>query len=358
MHLRLSHETVSDIELRDRARVWYSLFRLEILLSEITGRPKCLRGADATVPRISLALGEDQDVRKPPVEMNYPVGGIDPRRVWKTFIGMNQGMANRLSGGITPWERFGPVADSTAESQFTAALELSAISEKVGSELYLSPVDLTWADVQGTVRKLDLELSRWEATVSPDLRLENLGVAKIDPRCILELEMYHCSVKMILYRPFLCEILIEEESQGSIDFNRLCAQRCVYAAIRVISMLPDHSAVEQSLQVLPWWGLLHYICQAGAILLLELCLNLQHMRTETENLIMAMRKALEYLWALSSGSKSAYKAWTMFRLLVAKVTQRYQFDMLLDVPQNAQKPQGWSDEDEQLLHRCLLKMMQ
>ena len=93
-------------------------------------------------------------------------------------------------------------------------------------------------------------------------------------------------------------------------------------------------------------------------MLLELCLNLQHLRIETGKLIMPMRKALEYLRALSSGSKSAYKAWTILRLLDEKVTQQYQFDMLQDTFQLAQKPQGWSDEDEQLLYQCLWKMMQ
>lgn len=290
--------------------------------------------------------------------MNYPVPGVDTREIWRAFLGENQDIAKTFSGVVTPWQRFGPVAHSTAEPQFSAALDLSAISDKIGSELYLSPVDLTWADVQGTVRKLERELTNWEADLSPDLKLSNTSMANIDPRSNLELELYHCSIKMILYRPFLCEILIDEESQGSIAFNRLCAQKCVYAAIQAVNMMPDHAAIENSLQVLPWWGLLHYVCQAGAILLLELCLNVLHMRTETGNVMMAMRKVLQYLWVLSPVSKSAHKAWTMFRLLVEKVTQRYQFDMLTDVPQSAQKPYSWTEEDDELLRQCLSKMMQ
>jgi len=289
--------------------------------------------------------------------MDYPVVGVDPCEIWRAFLGENQDVAKAFSGGITPWQQFGPLAHSTAEPQFFTALNLSAISDKIGSELYLSPVDLTWADVQGTVRKLERELAKWEADLSPDLQLSNSGMAEIDSRSNLELELYHCSVKLILYRPFLCEILIDEESQSSMAYNRLCAQKCVYAAIRVVNIMPDHAAIENCLQVLPWWGLLHYVCQAGAILLLELCMNVLHMQTETGNVVMAMRKVLEYLWALSPLSKSAHKAWTMFRLLVEKVTQRYQFDMLTDVPQNAQKPYNWTDEDDELLRRCLLKMM-
>ena len=356
LHLKVTNDMVENIELRNRARVWYSLSRLEILLSEITGRPKCLRGADASVSRSSSALADDS--HQPPPKLDHPVQDLDPHEIWKSFLGENQDIASTFSGGITPWQNFGPVAHSTAEPQFVSALELSAISDKIGSELYLSPVDLTWADVQGTVRKLERELTKWESDLSPDLRLSNAGTTNIDPRSNLELEMYHCSIRLILYRPFLCEILIDEESQDSIDFNRLCAQKCVHAAMQIVNMMPDNPAVETYLQVLPWWGLLHYVCQAGAIMLLELCLNVQHMQTETGNVMMAMRKVLEYLWALSCVSKSAYKAWTMFRMLSEKVTQRYHFNMLTDVPQHAQKPFSWTEDDDELLHRCLLKMMQ
>jgi len=83
------------------------------------------------------------------------------------------------------------------------------------------------------------------------------------------------------------------------------------------------------------------ICWASAILLLKLCLNLQHVETD-EKLIMAMRRAVFYFSALSSGSKRACNTWMIFCLLVEKVSQRYQFDMLLDVPQNASWSMHWA----------------
>lgn len=161
--------------------------------------------------------------------------------------------------------------------------------------------------------------------------------------------MYYCSVKMILFRPFCCDIQIEGESRESADFNQIGAQRCVNAAIYMLDLMPDNPIAEKVLQVLPWWTILHYICQATAILLLELCLSMLHMQDDPFKLWLALRKGLRYLWALSPGSKSAYRAWRIFRLLVGKAVQMYSHDVFKDVPTDAPTPPGWDDIDEENL---------
>ncbi len=91
----------------------------------------------------------------------------------------------------------------------------------------------------------------------------------------------------------------------------------------MVNILPDTLVEHQILQVLPWWALLHYICQAAGVLILELCLNMLHMPTHSRLAMLGLRKALKYVLALSENSKSALKAWNLLHPLFEKALQQY-----------------------------------
>ncbi|ETN46047.1 uncharacterized protein HMPREF1541_00230 [Cyphellophora europaea CBS 101466] len=358
LHLKVTEGVMSDSELTRRSRLWWSLYRIEVLLSETTGRPKCLHIEDMTVPFRSLFSNAGEGLPDVPGNIiDAPISDNDSAEVWKAFIGDGTEVARRLKGGAIPWSKLVPLGLNMSETHFAASLELSGISDKIGSKIYLSPGDLTWFDVQSTVKKMERELEQWQEHLHQDLQMESLGQTQIDPRSSLELEMYFCSIRMILYRPFMCEIRIDQESAGSAEFNRLSARAGVTAAIRMLDVMPDDPIAADVAQVLPWWVLLQYVCRAAAMLLLEMCLNIQHMQNETKEVMAATRKALNYLWILAPESKSAYRAWNIFRPLVDKVAQRYRQNVLGNLPLDAQKPQGWSRDDNQKMHQCIAKIL-
>lgn len=356
LHLKVSSGVFSNEEFKKRASIWWSLFRLEVLLSEITGRPKCVNEQVITVPRTSVLSEEDRVDDETPSVIDPPDSAFNSAELWQSFMGDNSLIGETLKGGVIPWSKLVPMGFNMSENHFPAALELSGISNKIGSILYLSPADLTWADVQTTVRDLEADLACWQELLSSDLKIDRIGESDVDPRSNLDIEMNLCSLRMILYRPFLCEIHIEDESARSIDFNQRSARAGVIAAIRMTQILPDDPVAAQVLMILPWWTLLHYISQATAILCLELCLNVQHMQEETRDVMMALRKALNYLWALSPTSKSAYRAWNTYRPLVEKVAQKYRRSILTEMPSEAARPAGWSEEDERNLRATVAQL--
>ena len=157
--------------------------------------------------------------------------------------------------------------------------------------------------------------------------------------------MYYESIRMILFRPFLRGIEIMDESPQSLGFDKLGSKACVEAALHMLSVMPENPVATEVFQILPWWSLLHYVCQAAAILLLELCLSMQHMQGELEVVLSATRKALDYLWILSTYSKSAYKAWNILRPLIGRALGPYQNNALSHVPVEAPEPRNWNDYD-------------
>lgn len=250
-----------------------------------------------------------------------------------------------FSGGKVIWSNFAPITFPINDVYFALALELSRVSDKIGSTLYLSPADLTWADVQSTLLRLEADITAWQqdfAQKAPS------GTATVNPRSALELQLNFFSLQMILYRPFLCEIQIDEESRKSYTLNLRCTRACVRAAVTLMDHLPDAPVPHQVMLIVPWWRLLHYLVEVVAVIVLEMCLNLQHMhQSETEGLMTSLKKALYYLWAFAAESRSACRAWCLLRVMAEKAAAKCgQEDVLADVVGSESRPLPWDEQDE------------
>ena len=311
-----------DLENERRRKVWNSLYRLEVLLSALTGRPKCVSFSDVTVPT---------DVFQPtrskpgsvPAESERRSSWLDHHNLWLDFLGADRLVATTFVGGIVEWSAFTSIGMGPSQAHFFASLQLSHINDEVGRRLYSAGLEQSWYDVQNTIRDLEARRLDWIEKLPPELRHDYQGWADFDSRSRLELATSFHSLGMMLYRPCLCQIIIEAESPQSMKFNLDCGRYCVEAALKMISFMPDTPVSNEVLQVLPWWALLHYTTQAASVLLLELCLNMQHMPGNEEDVMTGLRKALSYLLSLSSTSKSALKAWNTLHPLLEKALQQY-----------------------------------
>jgi hypothetical protein len=82
MHLRVTDPDIDEMERDRRARTWYSLYSLEILIAEVTGRPTLLSIADVTIP-----IGPFHALKP---AMTTPSSGSDlpaaSRKIWLNFF--------------------------------------------------------------------------------------------------------------------------------------------------------------------------------------------------------------------------------------------------------------------------------
>jgi hypothetical protein len=58
LHVRSEAQDLSDVEKEHRVRLWWSLYSLECILNELTGRPSCISDRDISTP-LPLNLDED-----------------------------------------------------------------------------------------------------------------------------------------------------------------------------------------------------------------------------------------------------------------------------------------------------------
>ena len=323
----------------------YSLYQLEVLLSEMFGRPMCIHTNDFTVD----IPPSDQWEQTPGHGASADSISGRSASVWRSFLGIHRGVALNLTGGVIDWDRFVPVLSNFSPQHFTTRLALSEISEEIGAKMYTRRTETTWFAYQHETRALNEKLLSWRASLPSELQIDFADHALHDPRSRLELAMYHDCVTMLLWRPYLCELVIDGESMSSASFNKEGARTCVQAALHMIDTMPDAPVRAEIFQILPWWSLLHYICQASAVLLLELSLDMQHMQEGTTTVMLALKKAISCLAILAQHAKSAYKGWKLVRCLADKVLQRYTTDIFSDVPMVALRPWNWDDGNEAIL---------
>jgi len=115
----------------------------------------------------------------------------------------------------------------------------------------------------------------------------------------------------------------------------------------MLALLPDDPTDQECYHLLPWWGAVHYLCQAAAVMVLELCLQVPHFRrTDVGMITRSLWKAVSYLRCLADGSLSAYKAWRIFQHFAVDICAQHDDINVTDVSDVEYRPHGWTDVDE------------
>lgn len=322
-------------------------------MSEILGKPPSLSLTYTTVP---LELLEGDSNADPP---GYP-DILGTRRLWLEFLRgtSRRDVTQTMRGGHLPWQNFQFIGYGAPRQHLTYRTRLSIISNQVMTQLYMPNQAGSWAAAQKRMTGLNALLLEWQDSLPEKLNIESTMAMRTDPRAKIDLALYYYSVKMILHRPCLCRIQILGESTSSKEFNISNAGSCVYAAISLIDTLPDDPTAHEAYQLLPWWNLLHYLGQALAVFILELCLNMEHLESPASSLTPHVQKAMSYLWCLTPGSLSSYKAWRIFQQMLAVLSLRFDDFDITGIAMAAQVPTGWTDVDDALLSQTLESMVE
>ncbi len=340
----MSDPALDEAERARRARTWYALYCLEVLIAEITGRPKSIFLSDVTTP--TDLLQRQEHIEDGNVEDSDYMSALESRRMWLEFLRARRDISQVMTGGMVPLTSFSSLGRGVSPHYFPHRIHLCRLSDKIATKLYSGTSDSTWAQVQGKIGELQTDLRFWTKSLPDELNLQSDVTMDTDPRARIELALYYHSVQMILHRPCLCDIVIENQSSASQEFNLSSARACVHAAMSLLAIMPDNPSAHESYQLLPWWALLHYVAQATAVFMLEMALDCQHFRNEIPEVVNYLRKAMAYIWCMTQSSLSAYRAWRLFRNLLSCIQDQNDQYQAVDIPQFAPVPKGWTDAHE------------
>ncbi|KAK5501291.1 hypothetical protein LTR07_005692 [Exophiala xenobiotica] len=354
LHLIITDITLNDTERERRARTWYSLYSLEILIAEIIGRPKSTSLSDVTIPIQALqrSLTEEQEVSQQNDSYRSTAGS---RRMWLDFLTARHELPKIVTGEKVHWMSLAPPSRGVSRLYFSHRLHFCHLSDRIATQLYSGTSNDSWSQVQRKISELQTNLENMSETLPDELKLQSDETGDTDPRPRIELAMYYYSLQMMLHRPCLCDGLIENQSGESQEFNRNSAQTCVYAAISLLATLPDSLTAQGAYQLLRWWTLLHYVSQATVVLMLEMALNCQHLEEDVGKVMHYLRKAMLYISCMTGESLSAYRAWRMFRQLLSAVLRKHEHYGAMGIPEESHRPRGWTEDDEASIRHTLLR---
>ena len=247
LHLKNVDRSLSQTQLDERARLWYSLYSLEVAIAEVLGKPPLTSFEYTTVPLSGLKHGpfehgpESRDT-------------IATRKLWLNFLRRRRNDDQTMHGGQTPWQNLQFIGYGPPQQHLLYRARLARISNQIMTQLYMPSLCGSWASIQQKITALNNELIEWERSLPEELILQSTVATDTDPRAKIELALYMQSVKMILYQLCLCHVRIPGESVSSKDFNLAGARSCVQAGMSLVEILPDDPSAHEAYQLLPWWN--------------------------------------------------------------------------------------------------------
>ncbi len=339
LHLKTTDPRLGPVQFEERANTWYSLYNLEVMLSEILGRPTSTAVTDMTAPMASY----QHETRQLSAENGR---ASEHKAVWEIFLRRTRDVTWTSGQDQMPWRNFSSIANHSPWNHHFYYNRLCTISHLIERSLYGPQTKASWLEVQQRLSNLQRHLTAWENSLPRELNLWGVEGVDADLRVKISLALYHQSLKMTLYRSCLCELDIPDESDESREFNMSSGQNCIRAAMSMMDILPELPAIHEAVRILPWWNLLHYLSQALSVFVLELCIDARHLQGSPDKLETYMIKAMSYLQCLAPESRSSYRAWRTFRLLLSLVNGRVPTLNIADIPSEIYKPPGWRSTDE------------
>ena len=131
LHLKAADGTLTQSELEERARLWYSLYSLEVVMSEVLGKPPLTTLEYTTVPPQTVRTELVEDTSSFP----DPLG---TRRLWVDYLRRSRGASQTMRGGQMPWQNFQYIGYGPPRQHLSFRAVLSIISNNVMTQLYVS----------------------------------------------------------------------------------------------------------------------------------------------------------------------------------------------------------------------------
>ncbi|KAF2136880.1 uncharacterized protein K452DRAFT_236721, partial [Aplosporella prunicola CBS 121167] len=271
LHLRMENNSLSLIAKEKRVRAWWSLYLIEHLLCEITGRPTSINHQFCSV-RMPAPINE--------TSLSTQTGLTKLERwdqmtdLWRSPADNNEIL---FESGSEKDSKSKDLANDS--SHFKHRIQLAILTQKIFVNLYSADTPIkSWERAQSDIVALLQEVDGWYSALPPEFQFGRILSPDHDRKRVLLAFMFYSS-KILLSRPCLCRIDLRVPKQGakSKDLNNRMARECVVSARSIANLFPEDVDSRWVYRKGPWWCIVHHIMQAMAILMLELAFQGRHM---------------------------------------------------------------------------------
>lgn len=288
-------EMISGLDVNSseaRNQLWWSIVRLEGILSVMTGRVSFLgiASCSASPPRLDPVLNhEGPDVAQ-------AINNLQ----WTIHLREEQMASQR---------RFLKDSSPTSCLYRFYMIDLSLIAREFANDMCTTSLPLAvGARMERRTELYGKKLDYWASTLHPSFWFQADEAKSLPARMSsvrLSLKLNYLSVQIILCRPCL---------------DSLAFSTGIQAALAVIALLPDEPDLVWCYEVPEWWILLHVLTQAIVVLLLAISIDPAPKRLEetadpfelANKYWPEVEKGMTWLYCLGETSESARRAFQFF----------------------------------------------
>ncbi|KAJ5366682.1 hypothetical protein N7541_000623 [Penicillium brevicompactum] len=347
LNLRSESHSIPYFSKEIRYRLWWALFLLDTVLSEMTGRPLSTEGIFCTTP-LPVPLREEDlfDERVVQLVTSKKTGaGLFTSLVPNSILAPPEESASRnnpaqLGPGQLNGKKRTPqdIAETHTTSTslapntslcFLYAVDLAHLLREAINNLY-APRETRRSchDIETVISKLNSHADDWLSHLPTEFQFTstNTNATRIfaQQRAILAFRFY--ATKLIITQPSLrlSGPTMEARSPGTLSNN--LATICLQTACQMLDLLPDEPNCSWLYDLAPWLSILHNIMQSITVLLIEL-FTFTHIGTsKATGIIQRVKKAIQWLNQMSARDPSSQRAWFICMEILSCHGSKFGFD--------------------------------
>jgi hypothetical protein len=292
-----------------RKQLWWSIFRLESLLSIMSGRVASLGIAFASLSPPFLNPNMDftvSDAKQPNNELQWSIDLDEGKAISQTSFLKSLEPSHRL--------------------YCFYLIDLALITHTITNEVFcFKPSRMGWSCFESRIAFYRKKLDFWASTIHTSFGFQDgqiVETSKGSPYQ-LSLALNYYSTHILLNRPCLNGPAFQEKY--GLRFANKMAFDCLQASLNAIAQLPDLPDLTWCFQVPQWWEILHVLTQSITILLLDISVgpvsaSTMNIHLPAESVVWAaVTKGLRWLHCLGRTSESARRGFRFFNACVQRM---------------------------------------
>lgn len=316
LNLRSESNYVTLPSKESRYKVWWSLYTLETILGNMTGRPLNLDNDFCTTP-LPVPFEEheynDAEVVRIMTDhrtRNNLLAHVITRPVGETPAVLDaQSIRNAMD-----------ILKPNMVLYFVCYVDLTRITREIVETLYAPEIVQNSArDAEAAITDANAKLETWLSKLPAAFKtVEEDGSLVARDRYSLSLALQYYSATILACKPCLHYFDKPSTSSGDNGFYTRIAASCVQAACRMLDLFPGEFDGTWFNQAAPWWCMLHYTVQATAVLLIDFSLHPPGSMPEASR--QALEKAANWLNEIARRDLASRRACVVCGALLAKLS--------------------------------------
>lgn len=233
-----------DVEAEEaRKQLWWSIFRLEHLLSVMTGRVSCVGSASSSLPpplplptlaHTGFASQQTDEVFHSQARQLHWTMQTNPK---------STDMQSKLLKSLNP----------NSSLYHFYMVDLSLISHAISGGVYATDSYRTnWGRIESRISLYNKRMDDWVNRLNAAFHFEDSHsnlLSKVESPFQISLALSYYSTRIVLNRPYLNRPAFAKMTGARLArsrFSNLSALACVRASLAIITLLPDQASLNWS----------------------------------------------------------------------------------------------------------------